>query len=98
MDSAVHFLIYHVLANAGQHRNGLFIALEPYIRHTLLTLISADQAIHLSSDYSNAHNGSGHNTRLNQGAIVSSTQKASVLMLHVKLSTLLSSTIDSSYL
>lgn len=97
MDSAVHFLIYHLLTNAGQHRNALFVTLEPYIRHTLLTLISADQAIQTTHHVNTTHENS-KSTRLSQGAIVSSTQKASVLMLHVKLSTLLSSTIDSSYL
>ncbi|RNF26662.1 uncharacterized protein Tco025E_01060 [Trypanosoma conorhini] len=44
MDSAVHFLLFHILSHAGQHRNTLFQALEPYIRSTLTTLLSADRA------------------------------------------------------
>ncbi|CCW60050.1 unnamed protein product [Phytomonas sp. EM1] len=76
MNSAVHFLIYHIISNAGQHRNTLFVALEPYIRTTLLALVSMERS---------------HNQ-------ISSEHKANVLMLHVKLVTLLSSTIDASYL
>ncbi|RNE97874.1 hypothetical protein TraAM80_09089 [Trypanosoma rangeli] len=44
MDSAVHFLLFHILSHAGQHRNTLFQVLEPYIRSTLTTLVSADRA------------------------------------------------------
>nr|CAJ2481747.1 unnamed protein product [Leishmania braziliensis] len=78
MESSVHFLIYHIIANGGQHRNTLFVAVEPYVRSTLLALVSADRS----------------GTR----GLVSSTLKANVLMLHVKLVTLLSSSIDPSYL
>ena len=76
MNSAVHFLIYHIISNAGQHRNALFVALEPYIRTTLLTLVSMERSRNR----------------------VTSEHKANVLMLHVKLVTLLSSSIDASYL
>lgn len=78
MESAVHYLIYHVIANGGQHRNTLFVAVEPYVRSTLLALVSAD--------------------RSGSRGLVGSTQKANVLMLHVKLVTLLASSIDPSYL
>ncbi|KPA80121.1 hypothetical protein ABB37_05118 [Leptomonas pyrrhocoris] len=78
MESAVHYLIYHIIANGGQHRNTLFVAVEPYVRSTLLALVSAD--------------------RSGSRGLVSSTQKANVLMLHVKLVTLLASSIDPSYL
>lgn len=44
MDSAVHFMLFHIFLHAGQHRNTLFVAVEPYIRSTLMTLISADRA------------------------------------------------------
>ncbi|CAD2214316.1 hypothetical protein, conserved [Angomonas deanei] len=44
MESSVHFLVYHILSNAGQHRNALFVTLEPYIRSTLLALITADRS------------------------------------------------------
>ncbi|KAF5224903.1 hypothetical protein ECC02_001836 [Trypanosoma cruzi] len=44
MDSAVHFLLFHILSHAGQHRHTLFQAVEPYIRSTLTTLLSADRA------------------------------------------------------
>ncbi|KPI87754.1 hypothetical protein ABL78_3163 [Leptomonas seymouri] len=78
MESAVHYLIYHIIANGGQHRNTLFVAVEPYVRSTLLALVSAD--------------------RSGSRGLVGSTQKANVLMLHVKLVTLLASSIDPSYL
>ncbi|KAG5464749.1 hypothetical protein LSCM4_00190 [Leishmania orientalis] len=78
MESAVHYLIYHIIANGGQHRNALFVAVEPYVRSTLLALVSAD--------------------RSGARGLVSSTLKANVLMLHVKLVTLLASSIDPSYL
>ncbi|GET93258.1 hypothetical protein, conserved [Leishmania tarentolae] len=78
MESAVHYLIYHIIANGGQHRNTLFVAVEPYVRSTLLALVSAD--------------------RSGVRGLVDSTLKANVLMLHVKLVTLLASSIDPSYL
>ncbi|KAG5464013.1 hypothetical protein LSCM1_00192 [Leishmania martiniquensis] len=78
MESAVHYLIYHIIANGGQHRNALFVAVEPYVRSTLLALVSAD--------------------RSGARGLVSSTLKANVLMLHVKLVALLASSIDPSYL
>lgn len=79
MESAVHYLIYHIIANGGQHRSTLFVAVEPYVRSTLLALVSADRS------------GGAR-------GLVGSTQKANVLMLHVKLVTLLASSIDPSYL
>ena len=38
MDTAVHFLLYHLLSNAGQHKPALFRSIEPYVRSTLMTL------------------------------------------------------------
>ncbi|KAH9581960.1 hypothetical protein LSM04_001614 [Trypanosoma melophagium] len=78
MDSAVHFLLFHILSHAGQHRNTLFVAVEPYIRSTLMTLVNAD--------------------RMSTTGLVTSQQKANILMLHVKLVILLSNSIDPSYL
>ncbi|KAG5490062.1 hypothetical protein JKF63_00181 [Porcisia hertigi] len=78
MESAVHYLLYHIIANGGQHRNTLFVAVEPYVRSTLLALVGAD--------------------RSGARGLVSSTLKANVMMLHVKLVTLLASSIDPSYL
>ncbi|KAK7199903.1 kinetoplastid kinetochore protein 1 [Novymonas esmeraldas] len=78
MESSVHYLIYHIIANGGQHRSTLFVAVEPYVRSTLLALVSADRS----------------GTR----GLVSSAQKANVLMLHVKLVTLLAASIDPTYL
>lgn len=43
MDSAVHFMLFHILSHAGQHRNTLFVSVEPYIRSTLMTLLNADR-------------------------------------------------------
>lgn len=78
MESSVHFLLYHILANAGQYRTTLFLSLEPYIRNTLLTLVNVDRGT--------------------ARGLVSSELKANVLMLHVKVAMLLTTSIDPSYL
>lgn len=78
MEHAVHYLLYYLISNGGQHRSTLFVAIEPYVRSTLLALVSAD--------------------RSSARGFVSSALKANVLMLHVKLVTLLSSSIEPSYL
>nr|CCC93774.1 conserved hypothetical protein [Trypanosoma congolense IL3000] len=78
LDSAVHFLVFHILSHAGAHRNELFVKLEPYIRGTLTTLKSADMASTVG--------------------LASSEQRASTLMLHVKIVILMANTVEPSYI
>lgn len=87
MDNALHALLYYIISHAGSNTKCIFDALEPYIRGTLVCLSSMDRAGMATPNL-------GYSPSV---GVMTSEQRANVLMLHVRLVCLFPERISTDY-